>query len=251
MRYGLLRSVLVIEDRTGAVHLRPPFPSQSESINNVLRQFGGALLFRAANGLRFRDTQPADLQPRTFPSTALEDRRQEDLAKLVGGGMGSHRTTIKRKRPLTHISAKGVKRREAIKSLHVELKGSSSKGNSATVPLAVYQQASAKGQDIHRGGDSSKALVQWLKNSRIENPRVLEVGCLEVDNAIAKHVNSHQGSIRRIDLKSRDPRIEEQDFMTLDVPDEVSLLQTSLTVEIRSDFVVVGIEFCTYPTRSI
>lgn len=135
--------------------------------------------------------------------------------------MGSHRTTIKRKRPLTHISTKGVKRREAIKSLHIELKASSSK---TTVPLAVYQQASAKGQDIHRGGDSSKVVVQWLKGVSFQHPRVLEVGCLEVDNAIAKYVNSHHGSIRRIDLKSRDPRIEEQDFMTLDVPDEVSFL---------------------------
>ena len=163
--------------------------------------------------------------------------------------MGSHRTTIKRKRPLTLISAKGVKRREAIKSLHVELKGSKSK--SPTVPLTVYQQASAKGQDVHRGGDSSKVLVQCLKDVPVGKPRVLEVGCLEVDNAIAKYVNSHQGSIRRIDLKSRDPRIEEQDFMTLDVPDEVSLIKTTLTLEIRSDFSVVGIEFCTYPTRSI
>jgi len=38
---------------------------------------------------------------------------------------------------------------------------------------------------------------------------------LEVDNAIAKYVERHNGTIRRIDLKCRDPRIEEQDFMTL------------------------------------
>ena len=50
----------------------------------------------------------------------------------------------------------------------------------------------------------------------VKDIKVLEVGCLEVDNAIAKYVGSRKGStIRRIDLKSRDPRIEEQDFMTL------------------------------------
>ena len=163
--------------------------------------------------------------------------------------MGAHRKTIKRKKPLTQIATKGIKRREAIKSLHVELKASST--STPSIPLTVYQQASAKGQDIHRGGDSSKFLVQWLKDVPIEQPRLLEVGCLEVDNAIAKYVNSHHGSIRRIDLKSRDPRIEEQDFMTLSIPAQVSLLKSSLIVEIRCDFVVVGIEFCIHTTRTI
>jgi hypothetical protein len=163
--------------------------------------------------------------------------------------MGAHRKTIKRKKPLTQIATKGIKRREAIKSFHVELKSSST--SAPSIPLAVYQQASAKGQDIHRGGDSSKFLTQWLKDVPVAHPRVLEVGCLEVDNAIAKYVNSHHGSIRRIDLKSRDPRIEEQDFITLPVPAEVSLMKLSLIVEIRFNFVVVGIEFCTYTTRTI
>jgi hypothetical protein len=163
--------------------------------------------------------------------------------------MGVHRKTIKRKKPLTQIATKGIKRREAIKSLHVELKTSST--STPSIPLAVYQQASAKGQDIRRGGDSSRFLVQWLKDVPVDHPRVLEVGCLEVDNAIAKYVNSRHGSIRRIDLKSRDPRIEEQDFMTLPVPVEVSLLNSSLIIEIRCNFVVIGIEFCAYTTRTI
>ena len=131
--------------------------------------------------------------------------------------MGTPRTTIKRKKPLTHVATKGVKRREAIKLLHTELKSTQ---QSAKVPLSVYQQASSKGQDTQRGGDSSKVLVKWLKNAPKKEIRVLEVGCLEVDNAIAKHVHSQHGTIRRIDLKSRDPRIEEQDFMSL-VPDQV------------------------------
>jgi hypothetical protein len=163
--------------------------------------------------------------------------------------MGAHRKTIKRKKPLTQVATKGIKRREAIKSLHIELKASST--STPSIPLAVYQQASAKGQDSHRGGDSSNFLVQWLKDVSVDHPRVLEVGCLEVDNAIAKYINSHHGSIRRIDLKSRDPRIEEQDFMTLSIPAEVFLLKSSLIVEIRCDFVVVSTEFCTHTTRTI
>ena len=131
--------------------------------------------------------------------------------------MGAHRTTIKRKKPLTHLVTKGIKRREAIKLLHTELKSTQ---QLAKVPLSVHQQASSKGQDSQHGGDSSKVLVQWLKNLPSKEILALEVGCLEVDNAIAKYVHSQHGTIRRIDLKSRDPRIEEQDFMSL-IPDQV------------------------------
>jgi hypothetical protein len=131
--------------------------------------------------------------------------------------MGSHRTTIRRKKPLTQTIQPKLPRRKAIQTLHTDLKSSTSL---PSVPLAVYQQASSKGQDPLRGGDSSKVLVQWLKQHKtaeiVKDIKVLEVGCLEVDNAIAKYVGSLKGTtIRRIDLKSRDPRIEEQDFMTL------------------------------------
>jgi 25S rRNA (adenine2142-N1)-methyltransferase len=132
--------------------------------------------------------------------------------------MGIHRKTIRRKKPLTQINGKGMKRREAIKLLHKELKSSQ---QSSRIPLSVYQQASSKGQDTQHGGDSSKVLVPWLKNSSSKGIRVLEIGSLEVDNAIARLVHSRNGSIRRLDLKSRDPRIEEQDFMSLDIPTEV------------------------------
>ena len=130
--------------------------------------------------------------------------------------MGSHRTTIRRKKPLTQLTQPTLPRRKAIRSLHVDLKSSQA---TPSIPLAAYQQASSKGQDPLRGGDSSKVLVQWLKQHQtaetMEDMRVLEVGCLETDNAIAKYVGGQKGMIRRIDLKSRDPRIEEQDFMTL------------------------------------
>jgi hypothetical protein len=136
--------------------------------------------------------------------------------------MGSHRTTIRRKKPLTQLTQPTLPRRKAIQSLHVDLK--SSHHATPSIPLAAYQQASSKGQDPLRGGDSSKVLVQWLKQHQpaeiMEDMRVLEVGCLETDNAIAKYVGGQKGMIRRIDLKSRDPKIEEQDFMTL-ASDEV------------------------------
>jgi 25S rRNA (adenine2142-N1)-methyltransferase len=132
--------------------------------------------------------------------------------------MGFHRKTIRRKKPLTHEIAKGVKRREAIKRLHTDLKST----KESSIPIGVYQQASSKGQDIQRGGDSSRILLQWLQNFSCENIRVLEVGCLDAENAISKHLMKDSGSsIHRIDLKSRDPRIQEQDFMTLDNSREV------------------------------
>ena len=134
--------------------------------------------------------------------------------------MGAHRTTIRRKKPLTLSHGRRVKRKEAIKLLHTELKSTQ---DNAVIPLSVYQQASSKGQDNQHGGDSSKILVQWLKNFPSKEILVLEVGCLEVDNAIGKYVCSQHGTIRRIDLKSRDPQIEERDFMNL-VPDQVALL---------------------------
>src|SRR5579862_7533492 len=139
--------------------------------------------------------------------------------------MGSHRTTIKRKKPLTQAqSIKSIKRRDAIRSLHSQMKSS----QALSVPLSLYQNASSKGQDVHRGGDSSRELVKWLGDECPSDFRVLEIGCLEADNAIAKYVQKHQKSIRRIDLKSRDPRIEEQDFMTLTVPQEVSTFYVKL-----------------------
>ena len=143
--------------------------------------------------------------------------------------MGSHRTTIRRKKPLTHLTTARhpINRKQAIQNLHTTLKSTSrASPSSPAIPLSVYQHASSQGQAQHRGGDSSKVLVQWLKSHRTHDLHVLEIGCLEVDNAIAKVVEGKGGgSITRIDLKSRDPRIEEQDFMTMEVPSEVRNLK--------------------------
>ena len=131
--------------------------------------------------------------------------------------MGSHRTTIKRKKPLTQPRATRANRKTTITALHNDLKSQIARDSSA---LARYQQTSSRGQDPNHGGDSSKILVPWLRRAR--TLRVLEVGCLECDNAIAKFVESKGGMMKRIDLKSRDPRIEEVDFMRFPVPEEVS-----------------------------
>ena len=157
-----------------------------------------------------------------FSNADLFQLRQS-LVVRQNPAMGSHRTTIRRKKPLTHIPTPAIKRKDAINQLHTSLK-SHTPETPASIPLSVYQQASSKGQAIQRGGDSSKLLVQWLKSTRTQGLRVLEIGCLEVDNAIGRTVEGRGGSMRRIDLKSRDPRIEEQDFMTLEVPVEVSFL---------------------------
>jgi hypothetical protein len=133
--------------------------------------------------------------------------------------MGSHRTTIKRKKPLTQRTLPRTNRKLAIKNLHNDLKACVPRDSAA---LASYQQASSRGQDPQHGGDSSKVLVPWVHGER--GLRVLEVGCLECDNAIAKVVESRGGMMERIDLKSRDPRIEEVDFMDFPVPKEVPSL---------------------------
>jgi len=166
--------------------------------------------------------------------------------------MGWHRKTIRRKRPLTQTDIKSTNRRDVIKSLHNDLKANRPRDNAQ---LARYQQASSKGQDPQHGGDSSRVLVPWLRASPTERMKVLEVGCLDCDNAIAKFVKCQKGSIRRIDLKSRDPRIEEQDFMTLSLADEavpssLQILEVTM-LEIRLDFVISGVEFRSYAAGTI
>ncbi|KAG0127973.1 putative methyltransferase-domain-containing protein [Tuber indicum] len=87
-----------------------------------------------------------------------------------------------------------------------------------------YQQASVCGQDNQRGGDSSKVLIDWLRetirsspNKKVTNKklRLLEVGALSPDNACSR---SSLFDVTRIDLNSRDPSIEAQDFMDRPIP---------------------------------
>ncbi|KAI4109487.1 MAG: hypothetical protein L6R37_000462 [Teloschistes peruensis] len=95
--------------------------------------------------------------------------------------------------------------------------------------LQKYQQASLQGQSASRGGDSSKILMEWLRpvilplysdaaapHAQRKKLKMLEVGALKTDNACAR---SGWFDVRRIDLRSQHPGIEEVDFMEMDVPD--------------------------------
>ncbi|KAL8637263.1 MAG: hypothetical protein Q9228_005444, partial [Teloschistes exilis] len=96
--------------------------------------------------------------------------------------------------------------------------------------LQKYQQASLQGQSASRGGDSSKILMEWLHpailpplhshaaaaHAQRKKLKMLEVGALRRDNACAR---SGWFDVRRIDLRSQHPGIEEVDFMEMDVPD--------------------------------
>ncbi|KAI9786886.1 MAG: hypothetical protein M1839_005117 [Geoglossum umbratile] len=95
--------------------------------------------------------------------------------------------------------------------------------------LKSYQLASIKGQSNERGGDSSKALMEWLqeglvclkgdtKKQPLDQPllRMLEVGALSTANACSR---SRLFDVTRIDLNSQDnDRILQQDFMQRSLP---------------------------------
>ncbi|KAH8117133.1 putative methyltransferase-domain-containing protein [Phellopilus nigrolimitatus] len=91
--------------------------------------------------------------------------------------------------------------------------------------LAAYQRMSSVGQGADRGGGSEKVFIGWLKELRVQEEivkrkekgknkmRLLEVGALVPDNyaSCSAWVDTHP-----IDLRSRHPRIEEQDFLQMD-----------------------------------
>lgn len=90
--------------------------------------------------------------------------------------------------------------------------------------LEVYQKASLKGQDQTRGGDSSHMLLKWLEKDDNavahaegeSSSTLLEVGCLSVSNAVSK--SGKFDTIERIDLRSNDPLIKQQDFLQRPLP---------------------------------
>jgi 25S rRNA (adenine2142-N1)-methyltransferase len=121
--------------------------------------------------------------------------------------------------------------------------------------LEAYQAASTLGQSAQRGGDTSKVLVEWLApllkeistancDEGIEisgidvrrSLRILEVGALSSTNALNIPGKT---MVRRIDLRSNAPEIEEQDFMTLptDVPWEGSIRYDVLSLSLVVNFV--------------
>ena len=89
--------------------------------------------------------------------------------------------------------------------------------------LKMYQEASIIGQSAERGGDTSKVLMEWLlgttSSERLIDThyklKMLEVGALKIDNACSR---SGLFEMKRIDLNSQHPHIEEQDFMQMQSP---------------------------------
>ena len=91
-----------------------------------------------------------------------------------------------------------------------------------TAVSIIIGSPSTLGQSRTRDGDSSKLLVEWLREA-IDTAKphdmklqVLEVGALSTRNAISK-VDGLE--VTRIDLHSQEPGIQEIDFMDLSVPD--------------------------------
>lgn len=114
--------------------------------------------------------------------------------------------------------------------------------------LDQYQKASIRGQDKRRGGDSSKQLVQWLKDEPTmlkcssAKMRVLEIGCLSPENFISK-VNTI--AVSRIDLNSQHASIQQQNFLDRPEPASeeeefdgisVSLVLNFVPISQRSEF---------------
>lgn len=96
--------------------------------------------------------------------------------------------------------------------------------------LESYQLASKTGQTKERGGDSSVALVEWLRpvlkkmratskggggSDGNERLRVLEIGALSTKNACSL---IDELSVARIDLHSQEKGIQQQDFMERPLP---------------------------------
>ncbi|VEU19739.1 DEKNAAC100488 [Brettanomyces naardenensis] len=110
--------------------------------------------------------------------------------------------------------------------------------------LEVYQAASIKGQDQKRGGDSSKRMVDWLKEIGIWQtkdmkikPVALEIGSLSSRNYITSCKIFER--ITRIDLNSQEPGlIIQQDFFERPLPTKLverfDLISCSLVVNFVS-----------------
>lgn len=105
--------------------------------------------------------------------------------------------------------------------------------------LEAYQSASVQGQNNKRGGDSSKKLIELFKNPKYrlrerltENPKALEIGCLDPRNEIS--TSGIFTDVVKIDLNSQEPSILKQDFMERPLPrsndDKFDLISCSLVI---------------------
>ncbi|KAG7859212.1 hypothetical protein KL939_002112 [Ogataea angusta] len=105
--------------------------------------------------------------------------------------------------------------------------------------LELYQAASVQGQSSQRGGDSSKKLVEWLKELGYnkKDAVALEIGCLNSRNLIS--TCGLFSKVVKIDLHSQEPDILEQDFMERPLPksadEQFDLISCSLVVNFVPD----------------
>ena len=101
--------------------------------------------------------------------------------------------------------------------------------------LANYQLASKQGQDARRGGDSSKVLIEWMRELEESGPlSALEIGSLSKHNKIS--TSGIFNPVVRIDLNNSNDAegITKQDFMQRPLPrsdaDRFDLVSCSLVL---------------------
>lgn len=105
--------------------------------------------------------------------------------------------------------------------------------------IEAYQVASTQGQGNLRGGDSSKKLIEWLKEGysttivESNDLNALEIGCLSANNAISTSKVFQE--VVKIDLNSQNhSKILQQDFMERPLPkyefEKFNLISCSLVI---------------------
>ena len=142
----------------------------------------------------------------------------------------STRLIINRHHELEKARATAIKSGDGLEAASLQLQIEEHGG------IAEYQNASITGQSTSRGGDSSKILIQWLKEADIKSGGstkydMLEIGALSKDNACSR---SGLFNVTSIDLNSQDPRIAKQDFMerplAKDSNDKFDIISLSLVL---------------------
>lgn len=127
--------------------------------------------------------------------------------------------------------------------------------------IQAYQSASTQGQNSKRGGDSSKKLIDWLKQpdyiDKLFNLSALEIGCLSPINYIS--TSKIFQNIVRIDLNSQSPLILQQNFMERPLPksenEKFNLISCSLVINFvpspkeRGDMLIRITKFLKNPTK--
>ena len=177
-------------------------------------------------------------------------KKQKRISRGRPPLLNSHSATLSSKATRSIIRSHHTLRKEHAKALeHGDTIRADELGDiiASQGGLNSYQLASTLGQSSERGGDSSKVLVAWLKetatvvNARNERLRLLEVGALSTRNACSQ-VKCFD--ITRIDLHSQEPEIQEIDFMNLPIPkredQKFSILSLSLVLNFVPDAAARG-----------